>query len=71
MKKIEEAYIVRKMYNGKESLVCYLTYANYICDSMSWAIYDNGQMKIIEAITREIVKLQWLGYEIIFKDELD
>ena len=68
---MKKAYIIRKMYNGKESLVCYLSYDNYLSNTMTWAIYDNGQMKIIESLTYEIVKLQLLGYEIVFINRLD
>ena len=68
---MKKAYIVRKEYNGKEALVCYLSYENYKENSMAWALYDIGKNKVIEALTKEILKLQMYGYEIVFKNELD
>lgn len=68
---MKKAYIVRKMYRDKESLVGYLDYKRYKTDDMSWAIYDIQKGRVIQAITEKMLELQNLGYEIRIINELE
>lgn len=65
------ALIVRQMYKGKESLVCYLSRKYYKEKSMSWAIYDIGKNTVISSLTNKIVELQFYGYNVAFMDEIE
>lgn len=66
-----KAYIVRQMYNEKESLVCYLSYEKYKEKEMAWAIYDVGKKTVIRALTTKLLELQLYGYEIRIINEIE